>query len=141
MGDQAINDEPGTINGDACSGRKASQPPKDGVFVPKSAADAPGGGLCMQKGAADTAGRGFCMPKGAADVAEKGFGRAGRWHGMRDWGGDCWLNEGCWPTFGMRPSEGWNSLNPGGVRLLASFSDPSGISGQPSLSRCAVAWG
>ena len=81
------------------------------------------------------------MQKGAAGMAEGGFCRARSWHGMWDRGGDCWLNDDCFPTFGMRRSEGWNSLNPGGVRLVASFSDLSGISGQPSLSRCAVAWG
>jgi len=38
---------------------------KEGLFVPKGAADTPGGVFCMQKGAPDTAAGGFCMLKSA----------------------------------------------------------------------------
>jgi hypothetical protein len=73
--DQTINDQPFTINGAACTGRKAPKPPKEGVFVQKWAADATGGVFCMQKGAADKSGEVFCTPKSDPDMAGKGFGR------------------------------------------------------------------
>jgi hypothetical protein len=75
MVDQAINDQPFTINGAACTGRKAPKPPKEGVFVQKWAADATGGVFCMQKRAADKSEKVFCTPKSDSDMAGKGFCR------------------------------------------------------------------
>lgn len=59
-----------------CTGRKAPKPPKEGLFVPKGAADASGWMFCVQKGAADMAGEGFCTPKKAPGMAGGGVADA-----------------------------------------------------------------